>query len=76
MRREQGNIGLIILIVVAIAFAVWWFAKSGYKFPQQTAETPIQNSADLDTAAAELDGANLNEMDSDLEQINTDSSSF
>jgi len=74
--KQKGNIALTILIIAIIAFALWWFSKNGYKLPQQTAETPIENTADLDEMAKELDTTDLNEMDSDLNQLSSDSSSF
>ena len=71
----KKNTALIILLIVAVVLAFWWFVKSGYKFPQQTAEAPaMENTNDLDTAAKELDGENVNQIDSELDQLNTESS--
>ena len=78
-KKQQGNIALIILLIAAIAFAVWWLAKSGYKLPREAVEEEapaIQDTSGLDTATEDLDSTDLNEMDSDLNQIDSDSSSF
>ncbi len=78
MKKQQGNVGLVLIIIVVLAFlSFWWLMKNGYKFPQQTANVPgIQNTSDLDTASKDLDGTNLNDMDSGISQLNSDSSSF
>lgn len=78
MKNQKGNALLVFIIVIVLAgLAYWWFSKSGYKLPGQTAIKPsIQNTSDLDAAAKTLDNTNLNEMDAGINQVNADSSSF
>lgn len=75
MKKQQGNIVLILLAIAVFVFlGIWYFMKYGYNLPQQTAG--IQNTRDLDMASKDLDSTNLNEMDSGTSQISADSSSF
>jgi hypothetical protein len=78
MKNQKGNTLLVLVVIVAlVVFAFWWLMKSGYKFPGQTAMAPgIQNTSDLDSASKDLDGTNVNEMDPDMNQLSSDSSSF
>lgn len=68
---------ILIIVVVLVALALWYFMKSGYKLPQQTAEGPaIVNAQDLDETSRNLDNVDLNQMDPELNQLGRDSSSF
>lgn len=73
---SQGNTLIwLVVIVIVVGLAFWYFMQNGYKFPQQTAQG-IMTTADLDTATRDLDGTNLNQMDTGISQISADSSSF
>lgn len=81
LKYQKGNAGIIILaVVVLVILAVWWLIQSGYKFPGQVVPTPtptgIQNVSELDSASAQLDATNLNQMDPGINQISADSNSF
>lgn len=79
-KHNKGNVVIILLvIIVLVVLAFWWLMKSGYKVPGQTAQVPsnqIQDASGLDAAAKELDGTNVNQMDSGINQVAQDSSSF
>ncbi|HKB88741.1 MAG TPA: hypothetical protein VKC53_03775 [Patescibacteria group bacterium] len=78
MKNQKGNVAVIILIVVVL-LGLWWLIKSGYSLPQapkQTAMQSIDNSRDLDTASKSLDGTNLNDVDTGLSGLNSDTSGF
>ncbi len=80
MKKQNGNTLIaLILIVIVVLLAFWYFMKSGYKLPQQTAQNnvpAVQNKSGLDAAAKDLDGTNLNQMNADLNQLSSDSASF
>ena len=82
MNKQKGNSLLIVIVVVALAVvAVVWFLKNNYKglaerTPQETSAPAITNKAELNTASSDLDGTDVNSMDKELDQLNTDSLSF
>lgn len=80
MKKETGNTLIaLVLIIIVVVLAFWFFMKSGYKLPSQTAQntTPaIQDKSGLDSASKQLDGTDLNQMDSGLNQLSSDSASF
>ena len=79
MKNERGNTVLVlIMIILLIVLAFWYFMKNGYKVPNPIGKgTPtVQNASDLDTASAQLDNTDLNQMDPEMTQLSSDSSSF
>ncbi len=77
MKQQEGRgILALILIIVVVVAAFWWLNKSTLKAPAETVENLIQNKTDLDTASKDLDNTDLTQMDSGLNQLGTDSSSF
>lgn len=82
MKKQTGNVLVaLILVVIVVLLAFWYFMKSGYTLPSQTAQntvtTPVvQNKSDLDSASKQLDGTDLNQMDSGINQLGSDSASF
>lgn len=78
MKKQQGNTLIwLVVVIIIVGLAVWYFTKSGYKLPNQTSEAPkIMNVADLDSASKDLDNTNLNDMDSGINEVSQDSSSF
>lgn len=71
---------VIILVIAAIVFGLWWLMQKGYRLPyppKQEASVPaIENRNDLDTAGKELDAENLDQIDSALNEINSDVSTL
>lgn len=81
MKKQSGNVLVALILVAAVVvLALWFFMKSGYKLPSQTAQNnaapAIQNKSGLDSASKQLDGTDLNQMDSGLNQLSSDSASF
>lgn len=89
IKNQTGNAALIAIIIIVILIAGWYFfiynkaaiPSSIYQtiYPTGTstpAPVGYQNSSDLDQASAQLDGTNLNQMDTGINQVAADSSSF
>lgn len=81
--HQKGNALLVVLIIVIVLVAAWYFLffnKSGAAiYPAGTASpSPAGYNTvnDLDQASSQLDGTNLNQMDTGLNQVAADSSSF
>lgn len=77
MKTQEGKgLILILLIVLLVVLGLWWLMRQGY-IPKQTALVPgIQNTSDLDTAAKDLDNTDMNQIDTGLNQLNSDTSAF
>lgn len=71
---------VIILVIAIIIFGLWWLMQKGYKLPylpKQEANVPaIENRSDLNAAQKELDAENLDQIDSGLNEINSDVSTL
>lgn len=70
---------ITIVLVVVIVFLKQRGGMPGYSTesqqnPQSTSD--VQNSNDLDSATADLDNTNPDEMDNDLNQLGSDASAF
>lgn len=89
MKYQKGQVWLIIVLILVLLAVGWYFliynkgAATGgiYQTTAPVATTNpspagYQNSKDLDTASSQLDGTNLNQMDSGINQVTQDSSSF
>lgn len=73
-QKSQGNtLVLIIILLALLGVAAMMFSS---KTPPATVqETPgIQNTSDLDAASKDLDGVNVDSVDSGLNEIQKDSS--
>ncbi|OGM81799.1 hypothetical protein A2361_00330 [Candidatus Woesebacteria bacterium RIFOXYB1_FULL_40_26] len=72
---------LILIIIAALIGLGFWFV-SNKNAPQETSqpttEAPpvIQDTSDLDSTSEDLDTTDLDGIDSELNQINSDASSF
>ncbi len=77
MKTQEGKgLILILLIVLLVVFGLWWLMKQGY-IPKQTAGVPgIQTASDLDAAAKDLDNTNMNQIDTGLNQLSSEASTF
>lgn len=83
---QKGNAILIVVVAILILAALWYFFvynKSGNLYQNlyptgttQPSPAALQNRNDLDSASAQLDGVNVNQMDSGINQVSADSSSF
>lgn len=76
MKNSQKgfSLALIIVIIVLILGALLFLMKKGI-IPQQTANVPsIQNTSSLDSASNGLDSTDLNQVDSGITQLNSDTS--
>lgn len=70
---------MIVVLLALLGF--WFYMKGGYKAPGSTPQDsvmapPVENKSDLDSASKDLDATDLNQMDTELEQISSDSSGF
>ena len=89
MKNQKGFSSVIIIVIVVILIAIGVFMavkrvtslntynKGGQQVTQtQPATSAIQNSSDLDAAAADLDKTDIDGMDTELNQIDADASTF
>ena len=73
---------VIISAIVVSALVLLLTLKGGttntnqQSTPATEQTSQIQNSSDLETAAADLDATNVDSVDGDLNQINQDASTF
>ncbi len=71
--NQKGfSLVLIIIIVVLVLVALLLLMKKGI-IPQQTANV-IQSTSGLDSASKALDNTDLNQVDSGITQLNSDTS--
>lgn len=76
---KKGNTMLILLLVLGLLlFAFLWFEKGGnfQKTTMQEGGPEITNASDLNSAGRELDNTDLNQMDAELNQLDSDTSTF
>ncbi len=83
MNKNQKGFApiLIIAIIAVVAVAGYFFLSQKGKYATTTPSSngsysAIQNSSDLDTAANDLDNTDINQADTELNQLNSDASSF
>lgn len=85
MKKKQENFNMRVLIaalaatIVIIIFSQTLGRKTTQTVvPQNGAQksSQIQSPNDLNTVSTDLDNTNLDELDTQLNQINTDASSF
>lgn len=77
--KKQYQLPALIIILGLLILAFLWFSQNkGIQLgPTSQAPAPaFQSASDLDNASKELDSTNLNQMDSGINQISSDSSSF
>ncbi len=70
-QNQTGSYSLVILVVLAILAGYFFFTKGGLMMTDQ-----IKGGSDLTKAASELDNTNTNQIDTGLNQLNTDGSTF
>lgn len=76
---KKGNTIFVLLLVLGLLlFAFLWFEKGGNLQKATTQEnTPeISSASGLNSASKDLDGTDLNQMDSELKQLESDTSAF
>lgn len=76
---KKGNTMLVLLLVLGLLlFAFLWFEKGGslQKTAMQEGAPEITGASDLNSVGKELDGTNLNQMDAELKQLDSDTSAF
>ncbi len=76
MKNNQKGFSLaqILILVILILGLLFLLMKKGI-IPQPTTYVPtIQNTTGLDSASKELDNTNLNQVDSGITQLNSDTS--
>lgn len=80
MKNKKGFSPVVIILIVAIFIAIGVFmaVKKGQQITQtqQPATSVIQNTSDLDAAATDLDKTDVDGMDTELNQIDADASTF
>ncbi len=72
---DQKNMTLLAIVVLLI-LAFMLILKGGKINDSGPTGVRIENSGDLDTAARDLDGSNLNQIDTETTQLTSESSSF
>lgn len=76
---KKGNTMLVLLLVLGLLlFAFLWFEKGGnfQKTATQESVPEITSASGLNSAGKELDSTDLNQMDSELKQLDSDTSTF
>ena len=81
--NQKGFVPVLVIIVVAVLAAAGYFMfvqkEKLFKSPNQEISQSvgqIDNNSGLDTASNDLDGTDMNQFDSQLDQISSDASSF
>jgi len=83
--RQKGFSPVLVIIVIAIVVGALFFLNQKKTMPvsettgtQQTAQSgpAIQNDNDLMAASSDLDKSDTSSMESELTQLNTDTSGF
>lgn len=84
MKRNQKGLSsilaIIVVAVVVIVVAVFFSTQKG-SLPTETKQTSqnisaIQDTSGLNSAASELDNTDLNAVDKELNQLDSDTSTF
>lgn len=76
---KKGNTILVLLLVLGVLlFAFLWFDRGGsfQKTTMQESPPEITSASDLNSAGKELDNTDLNQMDTELKQLDSDTSTF
>jgi hypothetical protein len=81
MKNQKGNTMLIVLIFVALVLVGGYFflnrgAPSNNQPSSQQQSNAIQNDSGLMSASNDLDSTNVDGIDTELNQNDTDASSF
>ncbi|HKC04724.1 MAG TPA: hypothetical protein VKC54_02540 [Patescibacteria group bacterium] len=74
MKNQKGNALIWLLVLAVIALVAWYFMKNNYKLP--VVGPTVMTTKDFDVAVKDLDSTDLNQMDSGLNGVKSDSSSF
>lgn len=80
-KNQKGSTAILILVAIAVVAVIAYFLltqkgkvttvpTTGQNYPA------IQSNSDLNKAASNLDSTDTKEMDSQLNQLSSDSSSF
>lgn len=76
-QNQKGFSPLIILVIIAIIVVLLVLANKGTNiFPVGQIIPTIQDRNGLDAAAKDLNSADPNQVDSELNQLNTEASGF
>ncbi len=79
-KTQKGFAPLLVLlavVVVVVITAIFLSTRKGVVTQQGTQSVPvIQNAEDLSNVDSELDDADLNEFDKELNKLDTDASTF
>lgn len=78
-RNQKGFAPLLIVALVAvIVIVVVFFVTQKGATTQQTAQNipAIKNSSDLNTVSSDLDSTDINQLDKEMGQLETDTSGF
>ncbi len=84
MRKKQKGFSLILAIAavaIVVVVAVVFFSTQKRGLPTGTQQTTqsvpaIQDISGLNAVASELDSTNVDEIDTELNQLDTDASTF
>lgn len=79
VRKQKGFSPIIAIIAVGVVVVIMALFLSTQRTETQptTQNVPaIQNANDLNTVASELDNADLNAVDKELNQLDADASTF
>ena len=76
MKRNRGNMLVLPVVLAVVVMLVVWYLAESSKPSQQPAGVSIKTPAGLDAMASDLDETDLDQMDSAINRVGTDSSSF
>ena len=74
----NNTLKLLIAVVagLVLATAVFLMSQKSTTYAPSTTVSEVNNSSDLDTVENDLDKENLDYIDSELNQVDSDSSTF
>jgi hypothetical protein len=82
MNKSKNTLIILLVIVILGLLGYWYFTKGGAGIQTQLTQngatpTPAaENTTDLNSLNQELDNTNLNQIDTGLNQLSSESSGF
>jgi len=76
-QKQDNKIFIQVIIVIALsAIALFLMTIKKTIVPTPPVETPIETQSDLDDSSAEINAVNLDQIDSEIKQLDSDTAGF